>query len=55
VLNAATVRRDRSRLRIEISAQRGKTKASYDGQILTDSGSNEIMLDNGPVSCKAGA
>jgi hypothetical protein len=40
----------KSRVRIAISAQ-GKT--SYDGQILTDSGGNEIMLDNGPVSCKA--
>jgi hypothetical protein len=44
---------EKSRLRIVISAQRGKGKASYDGQILTDSGGNEIMLDNGPVSCKA--
>jgi hypothetical protein len=44
----------KSRLRIVISAQRGKGKSSYDGQILTDSGGNEIMLDNGPVSCKAG-
>jgi hypothetical protein len=37
-----------------ISAQRGKGKATYDGQILTDLSGNEIMLDNGPVSCKAG-
>jgi len=43
----------KSRMRIVISAQRGKGKTSYDGQILTDSGGNEIMLDNGPVSCKA--
>jgi hypothetical protein len=43
----------KSRLRIVISAQRSKGKSSYDGQILTDSGGNEIMLDNGPVSCKA--
>ena len=43
---------EKSRLRIVISAQRGKGKASYDGQILTDSGGNQIMLDNGPVSCK---
>ena len=42
-----------SRVRIVISAQRGKGKASYDGQILTDSGGNQLMLDNGPVSCKA--
>jgi hypothetical protein len=45
---------EKSRLRIVISPQRGKGKASYDGQILTDLGGNEIMLDNGPVSCKAG-
>jgi hypothetical protein len=44
---------ERSRLRIVISAQHGKGKTSYDGQILTDSGGNQIMLDNGPVSCKA--
>ena len=43
----------KSRVRIVISAQRSKGKTSYDGQILTDSGSNQIMLDNGPVSCKA--
>lgn len=43
----------KSRVRIVISAQRDKGKANFDGQILTDSGGNEIMLDNGPVSCKA--
>ena len=43
----------KSRVRIVISAQRGKGKTSYDGQILTDSGGNQIMLDNGPVTCKA--
>ena len=43
---------EKSRLRIVISAQRGKGNASYDGQIVTDSGGNQIMLDNGPVSCK---
>ena len=43
----------KSRLRIVISAQRAKGKATYDGQILTDSGGNEVMLDNGPVSCRA--
>jgi hypothetical protein len=43
----------KSRVRVVISAQRGKGKATYDGQILTDSGGNEIMLDNGPVSCTA--
>jgi hypothetical protein len=44
---------EKSRVRIVISAQHGKGKASYDGQILIDSGGNAIMLDNGPVSCKA--
>ena len=43
----------KSRVRIVISAQRRQGKTSYDGQILTDSGGNQIMLDNGPVSCKA--
>jgi len=43
---------EKSRLRIVISAQRGKGNASYDGQIVTDSGGNQIMLDNGPVSCR---
>jgi hypothetical protein len=44
---------EKSRLRIVISAQRGKGRTSYDGQILIDSGGNQIMLDNGPVSCRA--
>ena len=44
----------KSRVRIVISAQHNKAKNSYDGQILIDSGGNEIMIDNGPVSCKAG-
>jgi hypothetical protein len=42
-----------SRVRIVISAQRAKGKASYDGQILVDMGGNQIQLDNGPVVCKA--
>jgi hypothetical protein len=54
LLLVAMDKAEKSRLRIVISAQRGKDKASYDGQILTDSGGNQIMLDNGPVSCKAG-
>ena len=45
---------EKSRVRIVISAQRDKAKASYDGQILVDMGGNQIQLDNGPVSCKAG-
>jgi hypothetical protein len=42
-----------SRVRVVISAQRGKGKASYDGQILVDQGGNQLQLDNGPVVCKA--
>lgn len=52
LLLVAMDQEDKSRVRIMISAQRGNGKPSYDGQILTDSGGNEIMLDNGPVSCK---
>ena len=43
---------ERSRVRIVISAQRDKPKATYDGQILVDMGGNEIQLYNGPVDCK---
>ena len=42
-----------SRVRIVISAQRAKGKASYDGQILVDMGGNQLQLDNGPVVCRA--
>jgi hypothetical protein len=42
-----------SRVRIVISAQRARGKASYDGQILVDMGGNQLQLDNGPVVCKA--
>src|SRR5438067_10388123 len=41
-----------SRVRIVISAQRAKGKASYDGQILVDMGGNQLQLDNGPVVCR---
>jgi hypothetical protein len=44
-----------SRLRLAISAQLNKAKGTYDGQIVIDAGGNELQLDNGPVSCKAGA
>src|SRR4051794_24965254 len=44
---------EESRVRIVISAQRAKGKASYDGQILVDMGGNQLQLDNGPVVCKA--
>lgn len=41
-----------SRVRIVISAQRAKGKASYDGQFLVDMGGNQVQFDNGPVVCK---
>jgi hypothetical protein len=44
---------EESRVRIVISAQRARGKASYDGQILVDMGGNQLQLDNGPVTCKA--
>jgi hypothetical protein len=44
---------DESRVRVVISAQRAKGKASYDGQILVDQGGHQLQLDNGPVVCKA--
>lgn len=40
------------RVRIVISAQRDKAKSQYIGQIVTDTGGNQLMLDNGPVTCK---
>ena len=42
-----------SRVRIVISAQRDKGKATYSGQFVVDMGGNELQLDNGPVVCKA--
>ncbi len=44
---------EKSRVRIVISAQRNKANNTYEGQILTDLGGHQLMLDNGPVSCKA--
>jgi hypothetical protein len=43
-----------SRLRIVISAQLNKKRGTYDGQIFTDTGGNQLMLDNGPVRCSVG-
>ena len=43
---------ERSRVRIVISAQRDKGKATYNGQFLVDQGGNQIQLNNGPVVCK---
>ncbi|CEK10416.1 hypothetical protein [Legionella hackeliae] len=42
---------DSSRLRIFISAQDKKHKNSYEGQFMTDSGGNQLQLDNGPTTC----
>jgi hypothetical protein len=41
-----------TRVRIVISAQLNKAKGVYGGQIVTDAGGNQLMLDNGPVTCK---
>lgn len=43
---------DSTRLRLAISAQRDKAKGVYAGQIVTDLGGNQLMLDNGPVTCR---
>ncbi len=43
-----------SRLRIVVSAQLNKARGTYDGQIFTDTGGNQLMLDNGPVHCTVG-
>jgi hypothetical protein len=40
---------ERSRVRIVISAQRYKAKATYHGRILVDMGGHEIQRYNGPV------
>lgn len=44
---------EESRVRIVISAQRARGKATYDGQFLVDMGGNQLQLDNGPVTCRA--
>lgn len=41
-----------TRVRVAVSAQRDKAKGAYIGQIVTDTGGNQLMLDNGPVTCK---
>jgi hypothetical protein len=43
---------EKTRVRVVISAQRDKAKGVYAGQIVTDAGGNQLMLDNGPVTCK---
>jgi hypothetical protein len=40
-----------TRVRIMISAQLNKKSGAYEGQIFTDTGGNQLMLDNGPVRC----
>jgi len=42
---------DPQRVRIVISAQRNRKSGAYEGQIFTDTGGNQLMLDNGPVRC----
>lgn len=54
-LTVAVDESDPSRVRLVISAQRNKATGAYDGQIVIDSGGNELQLDNGPVRCKAGS
>jgi hypothetical protein len=41
-----------TRVRVVISAQRDRAKGIFAGQIVTDSGGNQLMLDNGPVTCR---
>jgi hypothetical protein len=51
-LTVAVDESDPSRVRLVISAQLNKAKGTYDGQLVIDSGGNQLQLDNGPVSCK---
>ncbi len=53
LLLVAMDRADKSRLRIVISAQVNPLTHEYKGQFVTDSGGNELQLDNGIVSCKS--
>src|SRR5205823_1316400 len=41
-----------TRVRIVISAQLNKAKGTYDGQATFDLGGNQLMMDNGPISCR---
>ena len=43
---------EKTRVRVVISAQLDKAKGFYGGQIVTDAGGNQLMLYNGPISCK---
>jgi hypothetical protein len=42
---------DRGRVRIVISAKLNKAKGTYDGQATFDFGGNQLMMDNGRISC----
>ncbi|MBL7481084.1 hypothetical protein [Legionella bononiensis] len=52
LLLVAVDQEDSSRPRLFISAQLNKKNKTYIGQFMTDSGGNEIQLDNGVVTCK---
>ncbi|MFS8048745.1 hypothetical protein [Rhizobium sp. BR 314] len=43
---------ERSRIRMVISAQRDRATGAYVGQIVTDTGGNQLMFDNNQVECK---
>lgn len=43
---------EKTRVRVVISAQLDRAKGVYRGQIVTDAGGNQLMLDNGPVMCR---
>ncbi len=43
---------DRGRVRIVISAQLNKARGTYDGQATFDLGGNQLMMDNGRISCR---
>jgi len=40
-----------SRVRVVISAQLNAATGTYDGQFVVDFGGNQLMIDNGPISC----
>lgn len=42
---------DSSRLRLVISAQKNASNGNYEGQIVTDSGGNQMQMDNSTVTC----
>ncbi|WP_419419411.1 hypothetical protein ACNVED_12970 [Legionella sp. D16C41] len=52
LLVVAMDQEEKTRPRIFISAQAGNNNTEFKGQFMTDSGGNELQLDNGPVFCK---